>query len=130
MEFKRHNFKWNINEVLKLQREYELLKMPIQKIAILHCRSVRAILCKLEREGFIENWEETNGYEEYINDDADLSFFASEILYSKNRRVLPENEKVSKEVSKEVSEDLQKASNKQQNSLGFFSNMIKNIIWR
>ena len=69
MEIKRHYFKWNINEIIQLQREYELLELSIQEIAKLHCRSVRAILCKLQQEDFIKHWEDTKGYEEYMNSD-------------------------------------------------------------
>lgn len=57
--------KWTINEVLALQREYELLKMTIQEIAVRHQRSVDGILFKLEREGFIENWNVARGIKEY-----------------------------------------------------------------
>lgn len=50
---KRHYQKWSINEILKLQREYELLEMNIEEIAQIHERSEEAILWKLEQEGFI-----------------------------------------------------------------------------
>ena len=46
---KRHNFKWNINELLSLQREYELLEMTIQDISAKHERTVVAILYKLQQ---------------------------------------------------------------------------------
>ena len=61
----RHNFKWNINELLSLQREYELLEMTIQDIADRHERSVDAILYRLQQEGFIETWVDARGYQEY-----------------------------------------------------------------
>ena len=80
MEIKRHNFKWNINEVLKLQREYELLGMSIQDIAKNHSRSRKAILCKLEKEGFIEKWTFARGIEEFIESDNDLCDYKSLIL--------------------------------------------------
>ena len=35
----RSGKKWCINEVLKLQREYELLSLPINKIALNHKRT-------------------------------------------------------------------------------------------
>lgn len=50
--YKRHGFKWGVNETLKLQREYELLKLPIEEIAAIHQRSVHAIECKVEQEEF------------------------------------------------------------------------------
>ena len=52
MNPKRHYNKWTVNEVLKLQREYELLGMPIAEIAELHDRSEFAIICKIEQECF------------------------------------------------------------------------------
>ena len=61
----RHNKRWNVNEELKLQREYELLNMTIQEIADSHERTEEAILCKLQKEGFISSWNEANGYREY-----------------------------------------------------------------
>ena len=53
----RHGNKWTTNEILSLQREYELLQLSIPEIASRHKRSVMSILCKLECEGFIENDE-------------------------------------------------------------------------
>ena len=61
----RHNFKWNINELLSLQREYELLELTIQDIADRHERTVDAILYRLQQECFIETWVDARGYQEY-----------------------------------------------------------------
>lgn len=61
----RHNFKWNVNELLSLQREYELLEMTIQDIADKHERTVESILYRLYQEGFIESWVDARGYQEY-----------------------------------------------------------------
>lgn len=65
----RHGNRWAINEILSLQREYELLEWTIQEIAYKHQRSVRAILCKLEAEGFIGSWDNARGFnsKEYQN---------------------------------------------------------------
>uniref|UniRef100_A0A6C0EVQ7 Uncharacterized protein n=1 Tax=viral metagenome TaxID=1070528 RepID=A0A6C0EVQ7_9ZZZZ len=63
--YKRNGYKWNINELLSLQREYELLENTIQEIAIKHKRSVDAILYKLLSENFISNVEQARGYTEY-----------------------------------------------------------------
>jgi hypothetical protein len=65
----RHYNRWTINEVLSLQREYELLEWTVQDIAMKHQRSVRAILCKLEAEGFIRSWDDARGFnsKEYQN---------------------------------------------------------------
>ena len=61
----RHNFKWNVNELIAFQREYELLEMTIQDIAAKHERTVDAILYRLCQEGFIESWVDARGYQEY-----------------------------------------------------------------
>jgi hypothetical protein len=53
MNPKRHNNKWTINEILSLQREYELLEMSIKQIAKKHERLEDAILWKIEKEGFV-----------------------------------------------------------------------------
>jgi len=58
----RNGNKWTVNEILNLQREYELLELSVQDIALKHKRSVLAILCKLQQEGFIESWNEARGY--------------------------------------------------------------------
>jgi len=69
----RCHYKWNINELLQLQREYELLNMTIQEIAKQHQRSEKAILCRLQQEGFIENWEQANGYTEFVKKNPEFS---------------------------------------------------------
>jgi hypothetical protein len=61
--FKRSGNKWSINEVLQLQREYELLEWTVQEIANKHQRSVNAIMFRLEDEGFINSWAEARGYQ-------------------------------------------------------------------
>lgn len=48
----RHGNKWSIPEILRLQREFELLRLPISEIAMLHSRSEAAIKYKLIAEGF------------------------------------------------------------------------------
>jgi len=62
----RHNNKWRVSEVLALQREYELLEWTINEIAAKHGRSVRAILFKLQSEGFITSWEDARGFDSQI----------------------------------------------------------------
>jgi hypothetical protein len=59
----RSGNKWTINELLSLQREYELLEWTIQQIADKHQRSVEAILFKLESEGFINSWNDARGFD-------------------------------------------------------------------
>ena len=62
---KRAGKRWTINEVLNLQREYELLELTIQKIAVRHKRTVESILFKLENEKFINNWNMARGIDEF-----------------------------------------------------------------
>jgi hypothetical protein len=61
----RHNFKWNINEILSLQREYDLLEMNIQDISDKHERTIVAILYRLQQEKIIESWIDARGYQEF-----------------------------------------------------------------
>ena len=61
MNIKRNGNKWNVNELLSLQREYELLEMSVKDIAVKHSRTELAILYRLESEGFIESWADA-GY--------------------------------------------------------------------
>lgn len=67
----RVGFRWNVNECLTLQREYELLELTVQEIAIRHKRSVNAILCKLEQEGFIGTWVDARGYRSNVTQNVD-----------------------------------------------------------
>jgi DNA-binding PadR family transcriptional regulator len=60
--YKRSGNKWSINELLTLQREYELLEMDVYEISTKHKRTVEAILHKLESEGFISSWNDARGY--------------------------------------------------------------------
>lgn len=50
----RRGLKWSVNELLALQREYELLGWSVEKIAKKHKRSVNAIMFKLDDEGFAD----------------------------------------------------------------------------
>lgn len=49
----RHNFKWSVNEILALHREYDLLKLSIEEIANKHKRTPHAIIYKLVNENII-----------------------------------------------------------------------------
>lgn len=62
---RRNGFAWSINEVLRLQREYELLELGVEEIAQLHERGVYAILFRLQQEGFIDNFVEARGFKEF-----------------------------------------------------------------
>jgi len=62
----RSGNRWTINELLSLQREYELLEWSVQQIAEKHQRTVEAILFKLEAEGFIASWNEARGFDSQL----------------------------------------------------------------
>ena len=61
----RANNKWTVNELLSLQREYELLGMDIYEIALKHKRTPKAILYKLDDELIINSFSDARGYEQY-----------------------------------------------------------------
>ena len=61
----RVNKKWTVNELLSLQREYELLEMDIFDIALKHKRTTNAILYKLNDEGLIDDFSEARGYDKF-----------------------------------------------------------------
>jgi hypothetical protein len=50
----RNGNRWTINECLQLQREFELLNLPISEIACRHKRSPNAIMFKLDQEGLAD----------------------------------------------------------------------------
>lgn len=60
---KRNGNKWTVNEVLALQREYELLEWTIHEISAKHKRSIGSILFKLTAEGFISSWNNARGFD-------------------------------------------------------------------
>jgi uncharacterized membrane-anchored protein YhcB (DUF1043 family) len=50
----RNNFKWGVQEILSLQREFQLLNLSIDEIAKKHKRTPRAIMLKLDKEGMAD----------------------------------------------------------------------------
>lgn len=52
--YKRANAKWTVNECLRLEREFDLLELSVQEIALLHERSPHAIMYKLDAEGMAD----------------------------------------------------------------------------
>ena len=64
----RNNFKWNINELLRLEREYDLLELNVVEIAKLHQRTSTAIAMKLQSEGIISNYKVARGYNTSCSD--------------------------------------------------------------
>jgi hypothetical protein len=59
---KRNGNRWTISEIISLQRDYELLELTVQQIAQKHQRTTKAILFKLEAEGFISSWNDARGF--------------------------------------------------------------------
>ena len=62
LDIYRNNFKWNINELLRLEREYDLLELNVVEIAKLHQRTATAIAMKLQSECIISNYKVARGY--------------------------------------------------------------------
>ena len=60
----RHRAFWNTAEILRMQREYELLEMPVTDIAKVHGRSINSIVNKLVSENVIDRCEDARGYED------------------------------------------------------------------
>ena len=60
--YNRNGNRWTVNELLSLQREYELLEWTVGQISEKHQRSVEAILFRLESEGFINSWNDARGF--------------------------------------------------------------------
>lgn len=54
LQYSRYGLKWSVNEVLSLQREFELLGLTIDQIAQKHQRTPSAIMYKLDQEGFAD----------------------------------------------------------------------------
>ena len=52
--YTRANAKWTVNECLRLEREFDLLNLSVQEIALLHDRSPNAIMYKLDAEGIAD----------------------------------------------------------------------------
>jgi hypothetical protein len=50
----RYGARWTVNELLSLQREYELLNLDINEIALRHKRTPNAIMFKLDQEGLAD----------------------------------------------------------------------------
>ena len=69
----RHGYKWTISECLRLEREYDLLKLSVPEMAILHKRTINAIMFKLQAEEldtYNNLYFKTYG-QDFINDQID-----------------------------------------------------------
>jgi tRNA A-37 threonylcarbamoyl transferase component Bud32 len=91
----RYGKKWSTNEGLALQREYELLELTVQDIAVIHKRSVKAIVYKLEQEELIYDKNFARGYQNITETREEVT----QILDSIARRV-KNNHKNTKPCSK------------------------------
>ena len=82
----RQHFKWNINELIRLEREYDLLELNIKEIAILHQRTAYAIAMKLQSEGIISNYTVARGYIKSASDsDSDCDSKTNNYLIDDNK---------------------------------------------
>jgi len=52
----RNGNKWTVNEVLSLQREFELCGLNVDQIAEKHGRTPTSIMFKLDQEGFTDKY--------------------------------------------------------------------------
>lgn len=69
----RNGYKWSINEILSLQREFELLGWDIDQIAAKHGRTVNAIMYKLDQEGFADYNDLFSNYHYHSSNNAKLA---------------------------------------------------------
>lgn len=112
----RANLRWTINETLSLQREYELLQLPVEEIAMLHKRSVKSILYKLQSEEFIDSSE----FMKMFNDTTSNDIVVPSLKY--------EDKKVSKKNVQKVDTDSSTNLSSRVFSLESSVNDIKNIL--
>lgn len=103
MNAKRHNYPWTVNECIQLQREYELLGLPIHEIATKHNRSHNAILYKIKQEGFIQEEDD------YIIQEKNKQDFENLISVLKKS----ENPNIESQIM-EIKKDIKSISNKLQ----------------
>lgn len=89
--------KWTVNEVLSLQREYELLGWDIERIAQKHGRTSNAIMYKLDQEGFADYDDLSSKYhfrqslkpvtmkpsldEDYVDEDEEEEYVNEDVNY-------------------------------------------------
>ena len=91
---KRLGNRWTVNEVISLQREYELLEWTVQQIAEKHQRSDSSILYKLESEGFINSWNEARGFnsENYQNSLSDVKNVVKNVVKNDVKNVVEDDD--------------------------------------
>lgn len=101
----RHGNRWNVNEVLSLQREYELLEMTVQQIAEKHQRSVMSIVHKLYAEGFTSSIVEARGFSSQSPQPLKAVFSSPRKVSVK--RVVDEDEEDDNDTSSDFEDDYQ-----------------------
>ena len=102
---KRHRFKWSINEILTLHREYELLGLRIQDIANNHERTFDAIIHKLIEEDIFCDMD-INELDDNVEDDLD-----NDNLYDED-----EEEDLDEDLDEDLEEDLDEDSEDDDNN--------------
>jgi hypothetical protein len=122
---KRHYFKWNINELIALQREYELLKLSVQEIAELHQRSIRSILCKLDQENFIRNWNEAKGFKDYVECTSELEYIRDYDNDDDDEEEKYYEDESLSDISMDTEEESETNYTTQVNSIGFIMSVKK-----
>ena len=80
----RNGFKWSVNEVLSLQREFELLGWSIDEIAQKHKRTPNAIMFKLDQEGFANYNVLYSDYHDLNNQMSNENAFELSLEYNNN----------------------------------------------
>ena len=107
---KRHRFKWSINEILTLHREYELLGLRIQDIANNHERTFDAIIHKLIEEDIFCDMD-INELDDNVEDDLD-----NEHLYDEDEEEDLEEEDLDEDLEEDLDEDLDEDSEDDDNN--------------
>lgn len=92
-DYSRNGNTWTIPEILRLQREWELLELSVVEIANLHQRTARAIMFKLLDENFATQKEidsrfyvQENNLDEVIDNMINISI--KEELCQKKKQVM------------------------------------------
>jgi len=120
--FRRYNFAWSHNELERLNREYENQKLTVQEISVLHERSVRSIIFKLESEGLINKWEEARGWYTYAKKMDYPEYSNAEEEDKENEK---EEEEEEEEEEKEKANEYDRYNIKQET--GYVQTQINNI---
>ena len=122
----RSGFKWTVNECLRLEREYDLLKLSVEDIALLHLRTPFAIMYKLDEEGIADF---NDLYEGNMNQESDAD--ASEAEDEESEADASEAEDEESEASEaedeesEASEEYDRYNLKQQ--VGILTKQLRSL---